>query len=279
MATIWSGMPGVVGLSEAVRVLRDWQYDAAPMQLHPGTWAGTGDSAEATSAAVRTWRRDGQVRAVGLLDGAELLRLTTAPDAQRDEELARQLVEDVTLPERGVLPAGKVAIEAPMGALVMDLLSADGWKMDEPWTPLRRDLTGPVDDHGLRIEVITPERAHVRTAVHRAAFGSPKFTDDRWHAMASGIAVRRCPVSGRVRQSGQCGGDGDGVVGRPRKTRRARADGRVPGPSRSRLWHGDDARRGESASGVGFLERGGLHSEFQRRRCRHLQVSQLTGTS
>ncbi len=108
MATIRLGMPGVVGLSEAVRVLRDWQYDAAPMQLHPGDlgwyWRF---GAEATSAAVRTWRRDGQIRAVGLLDGAELLRLTTAPDAQRDEELARQLVRDVTLPERGVLPAGR----------------------------------------------------------------------------------------------------------------------------------------------------------------------------
>ncbi len=197
MATIRLGMPGVVGLSEAVRVLRDWQYDAAPMQLHPGDLGWYWQfGAEATSAAVRTWRRDGQIRAVGLLDGAELLRLTTAPDAQRDEELARQLVEDVTLPERGVLPAGKVALEAPMGALVMDLLSADGWKMDEPWTPLRRDLTGPVDDHGLRIEVITPERAHVRTAVHRAAFGSPKFTDDRWHAMASGLPYddARCLV-------------------------------------------------------------------------------------
>jgi len=78
----------------------------------------------------------------------------------------------------------------------MDLLSADGWKMDEPWTPLRRDLTGPVDNQRLRIEVITPERAHVWTAVHRAAFGSPKFTYDRWHAMASGLPYddARCLV-------------------------------------------------------------------------------------
>ena len=40
-----------------------------------------------------------QILAVGLLDGPELLRLTIAPDAQRDEDLAQLLVEDVTEPE------------------------------------------------------------------------------------------------------------------------------------------------------------------------------------
>jgi len=157
-------------------------------KLHPGDlgwfWQR---GAEAIAAAIRTWSREGQILAVGLLDGPELLRLTTAPDAQRDEELAQQLVEDVTEPERGVLPAGKVAVEAPVGALIMDLLSADGWRTDEPWTPLRRDLTEPVEDTGLRIEVIGPEQAPAHTAVHRSSFGSPKFTDKRWHAMAAGL--------------------------------------------------------------------------------------------
>ncbi len=139
------GKPGVDGLSEAVGVLREWQYDGAPMQLHPGDlgwfWRF---GAEATAAAVRTWSRDGQILAVGLLDGPQLLRLTIAPGAQRDEELAQQLVDDVTKPERGVLIEGKAYVEAPMGALVHDLLFEDGWNADEPWTPLRRDLTEPV---------------------------------------------------------------------------------------------------------------------------------------
>ncbi|WP_189320194.1 GNAT family N-acetyltransferase [Streptomyces flaveus] len=192
------GEPGVDGLSEAVGVLREWQYDGAPMQLHPGDlgwfWRF---GAQATAAAVRTWSRDGQILAVGLLDGPELLRLTIAPDAQRDEELAHQLVEDVTEPERGVLPEGKVNIEAPMGALVQDLLFEDGWSVDEPWTPLRRDLTGPVKDPGVRIEVIGPEQAHVRTAVQRASFDGSTFTDERWHAMAAGLpyADARCLVA------------------------------------------------------------------------------------
>jgi hypothetical protein len=80
--TIVLGMPGVDGLSEAVGVLREWQCDAAPMQLHPGDlgwfWRF---GAEATAAAVRTWSRDGQILAVGLLDDPKVLRLTIAPDA------------------------------------------------------------------------------------------------------------------------------------------------------------------------------------------------------
>jgi ribosomal protein S18 acetylase RimI-like enzyme len=179
--------PGVDGLSEAVRALREWQYDDAPMQLHPGDvgWYWQSGPA-ATAAALRTWRRDGHLLAVGLLDGSALLRLTTSPEAQRDEALARQLVADVTDPERGVLPEGKVAVEAPTGALVQDLLFEDGWKIDEPWTPLTRDLTEPVEDLGVQIESIGPERAHEFAAVHRSAFNG-KFTAERWRTMAAGL--------------------------------------------------------------------------------------------
>ncbi|MFI9051784.1 GNAT family N-acetyltransferase [Streptomyces sp. NPDC053427] len=182
------GKPGVDGLGDAVGVLREWQYDGAPMQLHPGDLGWSWRlGAEATAAAVRTWSRDGRIVAVGLLDGPELLRLTLAPDAQRDEELARRVVEDVTEPERGVLPEGRVNIDAPVGALVHDLLSEDGWNVDEPWTPLRRDLTEPVRDPGVRIEVVGPEQAHLFAAVRRAAFDGSRFTEERWHAMAAGL--------------------------------------------------------------------------------------------
>ncbi len=187
--------PGVDGLSDAVGVLREWQYDGAPMQLHPGDlgwfWRF---GAEATAAAVRTWSQDGQILAVGLLDGPDLLRMTIAPDAQRNEELARQIVDDVVEPRRGVLPEGKVNIEAPSGALIHDLLFAHGWNTDEPWTPLRRDLTEPVSDPGVRIEVTDAKTAHVRAAVHRASFDRTTFTSERWHAMASGLpfADARC---------------------------------------------------------------------------------------
>jgi len=192
------GSPGIDGLIAAVGVLREWQHDEAPMQLHPGDigwfWRF---GAEATAAAVRTWSRGGRILAVGLLDGPELLRLTVAPDARRDEELARQLVEDITEPKRGVLKAGTAYVEAPRDALVQDLLSEDGWNTDEPWTPLRRDLSRPVEDPGVRIEVIGPDRAHVRSAVQRASFDNSTFTEESWHAMAAGppYADARCLVA------------------------------------------------------------------------------------
>ncbi|MEV5940114.1 GNAT family N-acetyltransferase [Streptomyces sp. NPDC051994] len=190
--------PGVDALSEAVSVLREWQYEGAPMQLHPGDlgwfWRW---GAQATAAAVRTWSRDGRILAVGLLDGPRVLRLTIAPDAQQEEQLAQQLVKDVTEPGRGVLPEGRANIEAPTGALVQHLLFEDGWDTDEPWTPLRHDLAEPVRDPGVRIETIGPEQAHVYTAAHRAAFDGSRFTDERWHAMAAGLPYTdaRCLVA------------------------------------------------------------------------------------
>ncbi|KZB84698.1 GNAT family N-acetyltransferase [Amycolatopsis regifaucium] len=181
-------VPGADGLGEAVDALRRWQQDGSPWQLHPGDLGWFWRSgAEATAAALRIWRRDGRILAVGLLDGADLLRLTTAPDVRQDEELARRLTEDVITPERGVLPAGKVAIEAPKDALLQDLLPEHGWRLDEPWTPLRLDLTEPVQDPGVRIEVIGAEQGHVHAAVLRASFDKSAFTTERWHAVASGL--------------------------------------------------------------------------------------------
>ena len=50
--------PTVDELSDTVGVLRKWQYDGAPFQLHPGDlgwfWRF---GAETTAAAVRTWSR------------------------------------------------------------------------------------------------------------------------------------------------------------------------------------------------------------------------------
>jgi GNAT superfamily N-acetyltransferase len=190
--------PGVAGLDEVVPALREWQFDGAPVQLHPGDlgWHWRFGAA-ATAAAVRTWSRDGQLLAVGLLDSPGLVRLAIAPAAEHDEELARQLVADLTDSERGVLPPGSVAVEARFGDLFRGLLIDDGWDLDEPWTPLQRDLVKPVESCGVRVEVIGPERADVRVAVQRAAFDSSTFTEERWHAMAASAsyADARCLVA------------------------------------------------------------------------------------
>ncbi|EHY91232.1 acetyltransferase [Saccharomonospora azurea NA-128] len=186
--TITLSIPAVGGLPAAVDALRHWQDDDAPWQLHPGDvgwyWRF---GADATAAALRTWRRGARILAVGLQDGPALLRLALAPDALRDEELAHRLVDDLGDPRRGVLPDGPVSLEAPANSLVRDLLPERGWSADESWTSLRHDLTQPVPDPGVRVEVVGREHADVRAAVQRAAFSGSTFTAERWHAMASGV--------------------------------------------------------------------------------------------
>ena len=174
-------------LDEAVHALREWQHDDQPFQLHPGDlgWYRR-FGAKATDEAIRIWRRDGRIVAVGLLDGADLLRCTIAPDARADEELARRLADDVCTPERGVLPAGTVYVESPRGTRFQELMFERGWQSDVPWTPLRRDLGAPVEDPGVRAEVVGHDQADVYAAVIRASFEKSTFTEERWHAMAIG---------------------------------------------------------------------------------------------
>ena len=187
--TITLRTPAAAGLGEVVRALGEWQYDGTTVPLHPGDlgWHGTA-GAEATAAAVRTWSRDGRIVGVGMLDGPEVLRLAIARTAQDDAELAHQMSADITSAGRGILPAGKAAVEARDAALLCGLLVDEGWVADEPWTPLTRDLAEPVGEPGIRVETIGPDQAAAHTAVHRSAFGSPRFTDERWHAMADGPA-------------------------------------------------------------------------------------------
>ncbi|WP_137119734.1 GNAT family N-acetyltransferase [Segeticoccus rhizosphaerae] len=200
--TIVMERPGANGLAAAVGALRDWQYEGSPMQLHPGDLGWNWSFGERTlAAAVRTWSRDGRLLAVGLVDDPRTLRLTIAPDADRDEELADRLAQDLTEPRRGVLLAGRAAVEVPAVPLLQKLLREEGWQDDEPWSPLRRGLAEPVPARGLRIEAVGPESAPERVAdrvdVQRASFDGSNFTPERWHAMAGGVAYvdARCLVA------------------------------------------------------------------------------------
>ncbi|HWD83000.1 MAG TPA: GNAT family N-acetyltransferase, partial [Kribbella sp.] len=179
---------GTGELGDVVGVLREWTREGVPLQLHPGDlgwfWRF---GAERTAAATRIWRRGGEIVAVGMLDEPDWLRMAIAPELQRDEELARQIVADVTAAGAGGLIQGKVYVETPMGALVQDLLFKDGWNADVPWVPVRRDLTDPVPDPGARVDVIGAEEAHERTAVQRASFDGSTFTNERWFAMSDGL--------------------------------------------------------------------------------------------
>ncbi|WP_405058066.1 GNAT family N-acetyltransferase [Kribbella sp. NBC_01505] len=191
------GTATVGGLGDVVGALREWQGDATPHQLHPGDvgwyWRF---GAERTAAAIRTWTRDGRIVALGLLDEVDLVRIAFDPAELEDVELAERVAADVADPERGVLIEGKVFVEAPPGALVKDVLFKAGWQLDEPWVPLRRDLSVPVPVPELRVDVIGSEEAHERVTVQRESFEGSTFTNERWFTMADGIpyADARCLV-------------------------------------------------------------------------------------
>ena len=162
------------------------------MQLHSGDvgfyWQF---GPEVTAAALRTWCREGRILGVGLLDGPGLVRLAIEPDAREDEALARQMADDVTRPERGVLPADKAHVEALWEGRFREVLQEDGWEPDEPWIPMVRDLSAPVAASGVRIEVVGPERVEDRVAVHRGAFAGSKFSAERWRGPAPDRLVLR----------------------------------------------------------------------------------------
>ncbi|HZX03605.1 MAG TPA: GNAT family N-acetyltransferase [Kribbella sp.] len=167
-----------------------WQQHGGPVQLHPGdlgwNWC---DGAETLAAAVRAWRRDGQIVAAGMVDDdSGLIRMAIAPSVDEDEAFADRLLAD--------LSDGVRFIEARSGTAFRELLHRSGWVADEPWTPLARDLAAPVEDCGLTIEYVDAQnvRDHIladRIAVHRAAFPKARLTVERWQAMAAGAPYRR----------------------------------------------------------------------------------------
>ena len=186
---------------------------ARAVQLHPGDlgwfWRY---GAERTAAAVRTWARDGELLAVGMLDEPDLLRVAIAPSAQEDEELARRIAADVADPAAGVLVEGKVYLETPNDSRVRDLLFAAGWELDDPWQPLERELGEPVEDSGLAIEIVTAETAGVRAGVQRASFDGSTFTRRAVARDGGRYGVRAGSVLDRAGR-GRRGGRGDhGVV-------------------------------------------------------------------
>lgn len=188
-------------------VLSSWQYDGGPLHLHPGDlgWHSLRGAAK-TAASLRAWSRDGKILALGLLDGPDgLLRMAVDPDLRNDDELARQLADDVNDVQRGVLEAGNAVVEARGAKRFSQLLTREGWQLDEPWTPLSRTFSAsdPVDEErieeaGLRIETIGPDQVDPWVAVHWSAFkGTPFGEEERrdfrewWLTMADGPFYHR----------------------------------------------------------------------------------------
>lgn len=200
--TLEFGTPAL--LDEVVDTVALWQREGAPVQLHPGDlgWAWR-FGVQTLADQVRVWRRDGQILAVGMMDGGDgLIRMAISPAVDDDEMFAAQLLADLADPEKGVLPAGQGSVEARFGAAFRDLLNRSGCVADEPRTPLRRELTSPVEECGIRVEVLDADHAtdqvvRDRVAVSRASFPDSTFTLERWRVMASSSVYRqaRCLVA------------------------------------------------------------------------------------
>jgi len=188
--------PEVGELDDLVGLLRSWQREDGPLQLHPGDlgwhWRF---GAKVLAAAVRTWSRGGEILAVGFLDSPDVLRMTVAPEVWHEGEFARGVVADLSEPDRGVLPAGRVSVEVPNGTRLQERLTRGVWSTGEAWSPLRLELAAPVTQTSLEAEVVvSSEQVSECTAVHRSAWGSEDFTEEKWQTMAAGapFADARC---------------------------------------------------------------------------------------
>lgn len=201
MSTAQMAVPTAAELPSIGAVLDSWQTDDGPLHLHTGDlgWYSLRDS-EATAQAMRIWRCDDKVLAIGLLDGEDLLRLAVDPDFSHDDSLAQQIESDIDPSDSAAPPLdnavfgkGSAIVEARGATCLVARLAERGWEADEPWTPLNRDLNLPVEEPDLRVEVAGPDSAEAWTAVHWSAFrGMPYTVDDkqrfvqRWHTMMSG---------------------------------------------------------------------------------------------
>lgn len=184
-------IPAPGHLAQVIGTLRTWHREEGPFHLHPGDlgWHHL-RGADATAAHLRLWQRDDRLVAVGLLDGADLLRTAVEPGLAADEELARTLAESLAEPELGVLPDGQVYVEAHSALGLRTELLRRGWSEGEPWVPLRRDLTAPVEEPELVIEQVGTDTVADFTSVHRSAFASPGVTDQRFRTMTTSPAHR-----------------------------------------------------------------------------------------
>lgn len=183
--------PCVADLPGVIDIVASWQHEGLPVQVHPGDlgWYGRFGS-EALAAALRVWVRDGDIVAVGLLDETGLIRMAVAPDSGDDDVLARRLADDFVGPLGDLLPAGRGVVEARYGRALRQALTDRGWATGDPWTPLRRDLSGPVPGPALRIEVVDSELVEDRVRVQAAAFAGSSFSAEGWRQLSQGHAYR-----------------------------------------------------------------------------------------
>lgn len=191
--------PSPAELAAVGHTLDGWLTDDGPVQLHPGDlgWYSMRGATSAASA-LRVWNRDGRPVAIGLLDEPDLLRLALDPAVRDDAEVATRLAASLQDPGQGVLDAGEAAVECRGASALVTALTGHGWEPDDPWTPLVRDLTAPVDAHPIETTGMTlhpldgANEAEVEdwVGVHHSAFKEREATAQEraeragwWHTM------------------------------------------------------------------------------------------------
>lgn len=182
-------------MSVELDALREWQVEGDPIQLHPGDlgWRWRFGAHE-LAAALRTWRVDGELVAIGMLDDDAAFRIALAPDRMADETLAVRMRDDLLGGE--ILPNPAMNLEVPQNAVLREVLVEAGWQLDESWTPLHLSLAAPIEELGIRTEVVGPALVDERCEIQRSAFAKSTFTPERWEVMAAGPAYAdaRCLV-------------------------------------------------------------------------------------
>lgn len=193
-------IPSPDDLREITEAVASWQREGGPVQVHPGDigWNSTFGPTQ-LARELRVWRRNGQIVALAMgsddtPDTAEsLVRMAVVPDLDYDQEVAVRIVSDLSDRACGVLPGVVGQVEARAGKALQDRLIDEGWAQVEPWTPLVRDLSEPIEDIPLHVRVARPQDAEDRVAVQRASFANSTFTIARWHTM------RRAPAYEQAR--------------------------------------------------------------------------------
>ena len=152
-------MPDVSQLTQLGETLARWQMDDGPVHLHPGDlgWYSRLGAVE-TASAIRIWAEGGAPAAIGLLDGPQLLRLAIDPTRRDDVGLARRIADSINDPKGGVFGPGQATVEARGAGALTRILGQQGWQEDEPWVPLRLDLSAPIQPTRTLIETIDEDR-------------------------------------------------------------------------------------------------------------------------
>ncbi|MET3903178.1 GNAT family N-acetyltransferase [Paenarthrobacter sp. 4246] len=187
-------MPDASRLTQLGETLARWQVDGGPIHLHPGDLGWYSRlGADETASAIRIWAEGGAPAAIGLLDGPQLLRLAIDPALRNDTGLAKRIADSIEDSEGGVFAQGQAAVEARGAGALTRALGQQGWQEDEPWIPLRLDLSAPVQPTGTLIEIIDDDQAGEWVDVHWSAFRGTPLDDgvrqtlvNRWLTMISG---------------------------------------------------------------------------------------------